>query len=126
MDFVKNNFFGLTLCFFIAVVSLCFGKLVPVVGGPVFGILLGMTITLFLNDKSSLQPGINFTSKKILQYAVILLGFGMNLTSVIKVGFLSLPIIISTIATSLAVAYIMYKLLKMERNISVLIGVGSS
>lgn len=126
MDFVKNNFFGLALCFFIAVVSLYFGKLVPVVGGPVFGILLGMTITLFLNDKSSLQPGINFTSKKILQYAVILLGFGMNLTSVIKVGFLSLPIIISTIATSLTVAYIMYKLLKMERNISVLIGVGSS
>ncbi|MDD5102132.1 MAG: YeiH family protein [Endomicrobiaceae bacterium] len=126
MDFVKNNFFGLVLCFFIALVSLYFGKIVPVVGGPVFGILLGMTITLFLNDKSSLQPGINFTSKKILQYAVILLGFGMNLTSVIKVGFLSLPIIISTIATSLTVAYIMYKLLKMERNISVLIGVGSS
>ena len=38
--------------------------------------------------------------KKILQYAVILLGFGMNLSVVLQTGKQSLPIILATISTS--------------------------
>ena len=54
------------------------------------------------------------------------LGFGMNLSSVLQVGGQSLPIIVSTIATSLIVAFALYKALHMDSNISTLIGVGSS
>ena len=54
---------------------LLFRKTIPVVGGPVFAILMGMIITFAIKDKSKVQSGITFTSKKILQYAVILLGF---------------------------------------------------
>ena len=67
------------------------------------------------------------TSKKVLQYAVILLGFGLNLSMLIAVGATSLPIIISTIATSLITAYIIFKLINIiARKYSILIGVGSS
>ena len=54
------------------------------------------------------------------------LGFGMNLASVLQVGGQSLPIILSTIATSLIVAYVLYRAMKMDAHISTLIGVGSS
>ena len=57
---------------------------------------------------------------------MVLLGFGMNLSSVLQVGGQSLPIIVSTIATSLIVAFALYKALHMDSNISTLIGVGSS
>ena len=67
-----------------------------------------------------------FTSKKILQYAVILLGFGMNLSVIFKTGAQSLPIICATIGTSLLVAFILHKLLKIPGKISTLVGVGSS
>lgn len=73
-----------------------------------------------------MRPGIAFTSKKILQYAVILLGFGMNLTDILAKGRQSLPIIISTISTSLIVSFLLYKLLHMDAKVSTLIGVGSS
>lgn len=43
---------------------LVLGKKFPIVGGPVFGIILGMIITLFIKDKNELQSGITFTSKK--------------------------------------------------------------
>ena len=59
---------------------LLLGQRFPIVGGPVFGILAGMIVTLLWHDKSAAQPGISFVSKKVLQYAVILLGFGMNLS----------------------------------------------
>ena len=65
-------------------------------------------------------------SKKVLQYAVILLGFGLNLQTVISVGSSSIPIIISTISTSLIVAYILTKFINIPTKIATLIGVGSS
>ncbi len=126
MNFIKNNGWGILLCLLIAIPCWFLGRLVPVVGGPVFAILIGMVITIFIKDKPHTQTGINYTSKKILQFAVVLLGFGMNLTDILQKGQQSLPIIISTITTSLLIAFVLYKALKMPSKISTLIGVGSS
>ncbi len=126
MEFVKKNYAGIALCLCIAVPAWFLGKLVPVVGGPVFAIIAGMIITLLIKDKSRFSSGITFTSKKVLQYAVILLGFGLNLATILKTGKQSLPVIVSTIATSLIVAFALCKLMKIPSKISTLIGVGSS
>ena len=126
MDFIKKNGAGLLLCLCIAIPAWLLGQAVPVVGGPVFSILIGMVLTLFWKDKTKVQPGIGFTSKKVLQYAVILLGFGLNLSEIAKVGAQSLPIIVSTIGTSLIVSFVLCKAMKVPSNISTLVGVGSS
>lgn len=123
---VKKNFFGLLVCLVIAVPSHFFGKIFPIIGGAVTAIVLGMIVSLFWKNKGGAASGIKFTSKKILQWAVILLGFGLNLNVILETGRQSLPIIVSTIATSLVLAFLMCKLLKMPSKISTLIGVGSS
>ena len=74
MTQLKSIWKGFGLCLAISIPCWFLGNLFPIVGGPVFGILTGMLITLFLKDKSRLQDGITFTSKKILQYAVVLWG----------------------------------------------------
>ena len=125
MNFIKKNWKGVLLCLMIAIPSWILGKIFPIVGGPVFAILLGMVITLLVSDKSALQSGITFVSKKILQYAVILLGFGMNLSVILQTGKQSLPIILATITTSLVVAWVLHKILHVPGKISTLIGVGS-
>ena len=126
MNFIKKNGAGLLLCLVIAVPSWFLGQAVPVVGGPVFAILIGMVLTLVLTKKEPFLPGVNYTSKKILQAAVVFLGFGMNLTEILAKGRQSLPIIISTITTSLVIAFILYKVLKLRTNNAILVGVGSS
>lgn len=126
MNFMKEKGPGFLFCLAIAVPSWFLGKLVPVVGGPVFAILIGMILTLLIPSKTALQPGITFTSKKILQSAVVLLGFGMNLTEILAKGKQSLPIICTTIGTSLLIAFMLYKLLKLPANNAILVGVGSS
>ena len=126
MEFLKKNGFGILVCLAIALPAWLLGRRFEVVGGPVFAILIGMVIALFWRDQGRARAGITYTSKKILQLAVVLLGFGMNLKSVLEVGGQSLPIILSTIATSLIVAYALYRLLHIDANISTLIGVGSS
>ncbi len=121
---------GLLLCLILAVPAWLLGQAFPVIGGPVFAILLGILVGMVLNRKAGsypvLQAGITFTSKKILQYAVVLLEFGLNLSQIAQVGATSLPIIASTIATSLIIAFVLYRLLKIPKNSATLVGVGSS
>ena len=77
MQTIKKNLPGIAVCLSIAIPSWLLGKLVPVIGGPVFSILLGMIIALLWTPGTVCKPGIGFTSKKILQAAVVLLGFGI-------------------------------------------------
>ncbi len=125
---VKNVVPGIGVCAAIALPCWFLGEALPVVGGPVFAILAGMAIALAWKQPSrgTVQDGIAFTAKKVLQYAVILLGFGLNLAQIAAVGAESLPIIASTIATALIAGYILYRVLHLDSAIATLIAVGSS
>lgn len=126
METIKRTAPGIALCLFIALPAWALGQWLPVVGGPVFAILIGMVITLVMPRKDWCHSGVAFTSKKVLQYAVVLLGFGMNLSEILAKGKQSLPIILSTISISLIVAFVLYKALRLKKNSAILIGVGSS
>lgn len=123
---MKRNWRGILICLVIAVPSWLLGKMFPVIGGAVIAIIAGMVITMVWNDKGRAEAGIKWTSKTILQTAVVLLGFGMNLGVIFQTGKQSLPIIICTITTSLMIAWILHKALKVPANTSILVGVGSS
>ena len=135
MNFVKKNGLGILSCIIIAGISTFLAGLsigsfsFEVIGAPVFSIIIGMVITGVFGKFSSderVKSGITFTSKKILQWAVIILGFTLNIRTVLSVGGKSLPVIISTIAVSLIVAFVMCKILKVDKKVSILVGVGSS
>ena len=131
MELVKEfgkTWRGVLFALVIAVPAWLLGKQFEIIGGPVFAILIGMVLALLVPAEKGepLQAGVKFTSKKVLQYAVILLGFGLNLAQIAQVGMTSLPIIVSTIATSLAVSYVLCRALNIPGKISTLVGVGSS
>lgn len=126
MSFVREKGKGIGICLMIAIPSWFLGKQFPLIGGPVFGILIGMLLAGLAAGKTGWQPGITFVSKKVLQYAVILLGFGMNLWDIISRGKQSLPIIIGTISISLFIAWLICRMINIPSKIGILIGVGSS
>ena len=117
---------GILACLAIAIPSWLAGRAVPVVGGAVFAILAGMVVTLVWTRKGAADRGIRWTSKYVLQAAVVLLGFGMDLAVVVRTGAQSLPIIVCTITTALAIAWGLHRMLRIPSNISTLVGVGSS
>ena len=114
---------GFTLIF--AIPAWFLGNQFPIIGGPVFGILLGIIAASFKRPES-VEPGIKFTGKKILQWSIILLGFEMNLYNVFAVGAQSLSVMIFTLLTAFITAYIFGKLLKLDGNTTTLIGVGTA
>lgn len=126
LEILKKHGKGILLCLAIAVPSWFLGKAFPIIGGAVIAILAGMVVTLLLRDKSGMEPGIRFVSKKVLQWAVILLGFGMDLNVVVQTGRQSLPIIVCTISVSLLVAFFLRRWMQITGKVATLVGVGSS
>jgi len=122
----KDKLYGIIVCLIIAIPALIAGNMFPIIGGPIIAIILGMIIAVFWKRRENFDEGISFTSKYVLQAAVVLLGFGLNLNVILATGIQSLPIIIGTIATALIVAYVIKRILNMEKNSAILIGVGSS
>lgn len=142
MNYYKQLMPGILLCFMIALPAWFLGEAFPLAGSPVFGILFGMMLAAIwpaiLTSKLSwggkygeekngrLETGVKYTAKKLLQYSIILLGFGMNLFQVLQVGAQSLSVILTTLTAAFVTAYFVGKLLRLNGNMATLIGVGTS
>lgn len=123
---INSTVIGIFISFIIAFLSTYLGNKIPIIGAAVFAILIGMIFSFYYKGKHFADEGLRFCSKKVLQYAVILLGFGLNLKQVLVAQVVSFPIILSTISISLIVSYIFYRITNIEYRIATLIGVGSS
>lgn len=116
---------GIVLAALIAVPAWLLGKEVPIIGSPVLGILFGM-ILAFWKRPVQFNNGIQYTSKKLLQYSIILLGFDMNLFNVFSVGKQTLVLMAFTLTATFITAFVAGKLLNLDGNTKILIGVGSA
>jgi uncharacterized integral membrane protein (TIGR00698 family) len=121
---IINKLPGIFLAALIAVPAWLLGKAFPIIGSPVLGILFGMMLA-FWKRPTAFDDGVKYTSKKLLQYSIILLGFDMNLYNVFKVGSQTLILMCFTLTVTFLTAFIVGKLLKVEGKIATLIGVGT-
>ncbi len=120
----KKNISGISLSVVIGIISYFLGKTFSIIGGPVFGIIIGLSVA-FYKRKDHFNPGIKITGKKLLQAAIILLGFEMNLINVLEVGSQSLVIMLVTLVSCFVTAYITNKWLKIPSNTAILVAVGT-
>lgn len=117
---------GLLLSVLIALVALGLGKLAPLIGGPVFGIVLGILVRNTLAPGGSYTPGIQFAGKQVLQWSIIALGFGLSLDQVAKTGLESLSVTLVTMTVAFLAAWGLGHLLKVQDKLKILIGVGTA
>ena len=117
---------GLLLAVGISLAAWWFGRAVPVIGGPVFGIVLGILVRNTLSLPGTVNPGIQFASKQVLQWSIIALGFGLSLTQVAKTGLQSLSVTLVTMTTAFVTALLLGRLMKVHNKLQVLIGVGTA
>jgi len=116
---------GLLLSAAIAGVAEVFGHMAPIVGAPVFAILLGATVRGIIPLPTVYDAGITFTSKRVLQLAIVVLGFELSIHEVISVGLGSLPVMLGTLGVCLIAAAILGRFLKIPNRLTTLIGVGT-
>lgn len=118
---------GILLSVIIAFLACWLESLLPIhiIGAAVIAIFIGMIINHFLGNCEILSSGLKFTSKKILKFAIILLGLSLNITTILHVGKLSLVVMIFTLATCFGGGYFIGKALKLNWKLSNLISAGT-
>ncbi len=117
---------GLLLALAIGVVALILGRFAPLIGGPVIGIVLGIIVRNVLTPPERCAPGIAFAGKKVLQWSIIALGFGLSLDQVAKTGLQSLSVTLVTMTVAFLVAWLLGRWLGVHGKLTILIGVGTA
>jgi uncharacterized integral membrane protein (TIGR00698 family) len=117
---------GLCLALAVAAVAFGLGHVVPIIGGAVFGIVLGILVRQVAPPPASFQPGIRFASKQVLQWSIIALGFGLSLTQVAHTGLESLSVTLVTVTVAGLAAWLLGRALRVHDTLQVLIGVGTA
>ncbi len=127
MKFMKNYSAGILFTILLAIISIFFSGLIPhnVIGAGVFALLIGMILNPLVSKYNILNNGFNFTSKKILRLAIILLGATLSFTQVVEVGKFSLIVMTFTLIIAFGCGYLVGKLFKMDWKLSSLISAGT-
>ena len=95
------------------------------IGSSVIALFIGMLINHFIGANPKLAPGLKFTSKKILKFAIILLGASMTISTVLKVGSVSLEVMFFTLLTCFGGGYFIGRALGLDWKLSNLISAGT-
>jgi uncharacterized membrane protein YadS len=124
---ILKFFPGIILSFGVALLACFIESLLPIhlIGSAVIAMFIGMIINHFLRNTKLFTPGLKFTSKKILKFAIILLGLSLNITTILKVGKMSLTVMVFTLLTCFGGGYFIGKALGLNWKLSNLISAGT-
>ena len=126
LDTIKKYTPGIAIAFVIAIVAKFLENLLPIhlIGASVIALFIGMAIHSRI-DIHSLKPGLKFTSKKILKFAIILLGASLSIPTILNVGKMSLTVMCFTLLTCFGGGYFIGKALGLDWKLSNLISAGT-
>ncbi|TQJ46307.1 YeiH family protein [Streptomyces sp. SLBN-115] len=116
---------GLAVALVLAVVAMAVGERLPVLGGPVTAVVLGVLVAAVRRPAPRLTPGMRLAGKPVLQTGVALLGAQLSLTQVLHVGAGSLPVMIGSLAACLLAARVIGRRLGVGGDLRTLIGAGT-
>ena len=117
---------GFILALAIAAVAKVIESLLPVhiIGASVIALFAGLIINSFYRPAWAV-PGLTFTSKKILKFAIILLGASLSVGVILSVGQRSLLVMVFTLLTCFGGGYLIGKALGLNWKLSNLISAGT-
>lgn len=117
---------GFAVAVGIAFIAQFLEELLPIhlIGGSVIALFIGMILNAFWKP-AILNTGLKFTSKKILKFAIILLGASLSIQTILTVGRLSLSVMCFTLLTCFGGGYFIGKALGLNWKLSNLISAGT-
>ncbi|MEH7252543.1 YeiH family protein [Neobacillus niacini] len=118
---------GVGFTFFIALLGLGLSKLTGFnqIGPLACSIIIAVTVRQIWEYPEKLRSGIEFSSKKLLRYAIVLYGLKLNIAVIFGQGMPLLLRDILTIVFSIVITLLLAKWLKADFSISLLLGVGT-
>lgn len=123
---IKNYAPGFAISILIAALATFIESILPIplIGASVIALFIGIIINSFYHP-TYLQAGLKFTSKKILKFAIILLGASLSITTILTVGKYSLAVMCFTLLTCFGGGFFVGKIFGLNWKLSNLISAGT-
>ena len=111
---------GFLLALFVAFCARFIESILPIhlIGASVIALFIGMGINQIKKPSKKIQAGLKFTSKKILKFAIVLLGASLSIGTILHVGKLSLTVMVFTLLTCFGGGYYIGKMLGLDWKLS--------
>ena len=123
-----NNFtLGLGFTFIIALISLLLSK-IPIlenIGSLTIAILIAIVYRHFKGYPTRYRNGIEFSSKRLLKFAIILYGLKLNINEIITKGATLLAVDVGVVIFSIIGIYFLNKWIKGDAKLGILLGIGT-
>ena len=122
-----ENIPGFVLALLVAAVAKVIEGLLPIhlIGASVIALFIGMGINKIWKPSDGVKKGLKFTSKKVLKFAIILLGASLSIGTILEVGRMSLTVMCFTLLTCFGGGYFVGKALGLNWKLSNLISAGT-
>lgn len=127
MKSIKKVMPGFLLALGISAAAKWIEEILPIhlIGASVIALFIGMIINQIYKPSELVQTGLKFTSKKVLKFAIILLGASLSIGTILSVGRLSLMVMVFTLLTCFGGGYLIGRMLKLNWKLSNLISAGT-
>ena len=118
---------GFAMALVIAAAAKIIEGLLPIhlIGASVIALFIGMLINKVKKPSDAVKKGLKFTSKKVLKFAIILLGASLSIGTILNVGKMSLTVMCFTLLTCFGGGYFVGKTLGLNWKLSNLISAGT-
>ncbi|TCJ97256.1 YeiH family protein [Nocardia alba] len=121
---------GLFLAAVLATVATPFGKALPMIGTPVLALGAGALVGMVLRRKDptgeTFGPGLDVARQRLLGLAIVLLGLGLPLGSVLSVGRETVVVLLGTLLVGGVAAFFVGRMLAVDTESATLIAVGTT
>lgn len=127
---LPRNLPGILLAGAVATVATVLGKVLPMVGAPIVALVGGALISAFagrsVSETGVFAAGLAVTRQRLLGIAIVLLGLGLPVGSVLAVGRQTAVVLVGTLIAGAAAAVVLGSLLALDRESAILVAVGTT
>ncbi len=122
-----NTIPGFALALLIAAAAKYIESLLPIhlIGASVIALFMGMAVNHFFKPSPIIAQGLKFSSKRVLKFAIVLLGASLSIGTILQVGRMSLTVMVFTLLTCFGGGYFVGKALGLNWKLSNLISAGT-
>lgn len=123
----KNDLIGIVVSVFLGLLALFLAGYTPSFFNSVFlALLFGIGINNFIQLPKTIDPGLTFTSGRMLELSIVFLAFSINYSSFIELGFASFGYILIAIFIVLILVVFLSKKFNCPSSTGWLIGFGTA
>lgn len=123
---MKSNIPGISFSFLIGIIAYLIAPFIPMVNSIVLALLMGMIYTNAASIPQKWENGIHFSSKNLLEIAIIFLGFGISFQDIAGLGWQIIAILSLGILIVLLSTYFIVKKFNIHNSCGFLIGFGTA